>query len=203
MRLFILLLAATAFAAPPSLRLPETSRPIRYQIELSLDPTKETYSGTVEIEIQVTKATSEIWLNAEGLQVKKAAIGGTEAKVEAQPHDFVGLIAAKELTPGKTKLRVEFDGKFDSRNSNGIFRMQEGGDWYAYTQFEPIAARAGFPCYDEPGFKVPWQLTLRVPKGMRAAANTPQTGEQAEGEWTPFDRSGARGCIYKDPARAH
>jgi pimeloyl-ACP methyl ester carboxylesterase len=26
---------------------------------------------------------------------------------------------------------------------------------------------------------------------------------QAEGEWAPFDRSGARGCVYKDPARTH
>ncbi len=80
-------------------------------------------------------------------------------------------------------VELEFEGTFDSRNSNGVFRMQEAGEWYAFTQFEPIAARAGFPCYDEPGFKVPWQLTIRAPKGVRAVANTPQLTEQADGEW--------------------
>ena len=29
----------------------------------------------------------------------------------------------------------------------------------AYTFFEPIDGRRAFPCFDEPAYKVPWQLT--------------------------------------------
>ena len=33
-------------------------------------------------------------------------------------------------------------------------------DWYVYTQLESIFARLVFPCFDEPGCKVPWQANL-------------------------------------------
>ena len=41
------------------------------------------------------------------------------------------------------------------------------------SNFEPDSARRAFPCFDEPGFKVPWQLTLRVPRPLVAVSNTP------------------------------
>ncbi len=44
---------------------------------------------------------------------------------------------------------------------------QERGDWYIFTQFEPLGARRVFPCFDEPSFKVPWQLTLPRARGQR------------------------------------
>lgn len=185
MKALICLLPLLALAEPPKLRLPDTSKPLGYRIELSLDPSKEYYAGTVDVDIEILKPAKEIWLNVEGLQVRQASLeNGPALKIVTQPHDFVGFEAAQELKPGKAKLHVEFTGKFDSKNSNGIFRMEEAGDWYSFTQFEPIAARAGFPCYDEPGFKVPWQLTLRVPRGMKAAANTPALEETSDGEWT-------------------
>ncbi len=40
------------------------------------------------------------------------------------------------------------------------------------TQFEAISARRAFPCFDEPGYKTPWEITLRVPDGLVAVANT-------------------------------
>ena len=54
-----------------------------------------------------------------------------------------------------------------------------GDDPYVITQFEAIAARLVFPCFDEPDFKVPWQLTLDVPKDQVAVSNTMPTGSVA------------------------
>ena len=34
------------------------------------------------------------------------------------------------------------------------------------------------PCFDEPGFKVPWQLTLHVKKELTAVSNTPVLSEK-------------------------
>ena len=52
---------------------------------------------------------------------------------------------------------------------------------YVYTQFEAIYARRVFPCFDEPDIKVPWKLTLDVPKAARRGRNTPIVSE------TPLD----------------
>ena len=57
---------------------------------------------------------------------------------------------------------------------------QEGGDWYAFTQFEATDARQAFPCFDEPSFKVPWRLTLHTTKELDAIANTPIESERDE-----------------------
>jgi alanyl aminopeptidase len=184
MRLLALFLPLAVFAAPPTLRLPDTSRPHRYAIELELDPAKEGYTGAVTIEVEVTKTTRELWLNAEGLKIQTAEWNGRRVdNVQTEASDFAGFLFNQPLAPGRGRLRIMFSGQFDQKNSNGIFRMEEGGDWYLFTQFEPIAARAAFPCYDEPGYKVPWQLTLRIPSSLKAAANTPQVDEAAEGAW--------------------
>src|SRR5262249_29904593 len=63
----------------------------------------------------------------------------------------------------------------------GIFRQKSGDDWYAFTQFESTDARRAFPCFDEPSFKVPWQLTIHAPKGTIAVSNT-QVASQTQTE---------------------
>ena len=58
--------------------------------------------------------------------------------------------------------------------NEGLFAMKEGDEWYAFTQFEPISARRAFPCFDEPSYKIPWQVTLRVPHGQRRPVERPR-----------------------------
>src|SRR5690606_19693167 len=53
-----------------------------------------------------------------------------------------------------------------------LYGTQAAGRAYAFTQFEPTYARQAFPCFDEPRFKTPFELTLRVPQGLTAVANT-------------------------------
>jgi hypothetical protein len=71
----------------------------------------------------------------------------------------------------------------DSEKSRGLYRVAEGrgaDDWYAYTFFEPVDARRAFPCFDEPSLKVPWRLTLHVPKDHVALANAEVASETPE-----------------------
>jgi alanyl aminopeptidase len=49
-----------------------------------------------------------------------------------------------------------------------------------YSQFEPTDARRAFPCFDEPRFKTPWQLTLHVKQDQLAASNTPIESQTKE-----------------------
>ena len=38
-------------------------------------------------------------------------------------------------------------------------------------------ARKAFPCWDEPSYKIPFQLTLRIPEDQEAITNTPVENE--------------------------
>ena len=85
---------------------------------------------------------------------------------------FVGLAFERPLPAGPAKVRISYAGKLSSTEVEGASKQIEGGEPYVFTHFEPLAARRVFPCFDEPSYKVPWQLTLRVKKGDSAVSNT-------------------------------
>ena len=66
------LLVLSLEAEASKFRLGEATRPTRYRIELTVIPDAPTYSGTVEIDLQLRAALSEIWLNAHGLTIHEA-----------------------------------------------------------------------------------------------------------------------------------
>ncbi|MCP3102569.1 M1 family metallopeptidase [Myxococcus sp. K15C18031901] len=180
--------APTAASAPtpPALRLSREVRPNAYAVELTLDPKVATFQGAADIGLDVSTPTSVVWLHGKGLKVTRAAVTQGGVSIEATPlssdTDFLGFQLAKPLVLGTAKLHVEYEGVVSEKDNNGAFRVKEGGDWYVFTQFEPIDARQVFPCFDEPGFKVPWQLTFHVPAGNVAVTNTPQLSEEARAD---------------------
>ncbi|HYL78753.1 MAG TPA: M1 family metallopeptidase [Bryobacteraceae bacterium] len=189
MRFILLLLAlSTAFAAtapePPKLRLPDNTRPSRYTVDLTLIPDRDTFHGTVDIGIDIRTPTSILWLNAAALKIQDASFRdaagpAVNAQTVAGGADFAGFSFDHPIS-GKGVLHVSYEGKINRNSSAGVFQMKEGDQWYVYTQFEPTDARRAFPCFDEPAYKVPWQLTLHVRKSDAAFANTPQLSEADE-----------------------
>src|ERR1035438_6484022 len=79
----ILLLAACAFAEPPKLRLGDDVRPVRYRLDLTVIPQQDTFTGTIEIDLQVRKATDAVWLNARDLTIDAAqlTVGGLHRQI--------------------------------------------------------------------------------------------------------------------------
>ncbi|MDQ3335682.1 MAG: M1 family metallopeptidase [Myxococcota bacterium] len=165
---------------PPEMRLPKTARPIRNTVELTLDPATEVFSGSIAIDLEVTGPLDVLWLNGTDIEVDDAKLGDIATK-PVYAKNFVGFVPAKPVAAGKHTLRVKYRGKMPKNDGDGIYTAQEAGDWYAFTQFEATDARKAFPCFDEPGHKVPWQLTLTVPKANVALSNTPVTSEKVEG----------------------
>ena len=167
---------------PPKLRLPRTVLPESNRVLLVLDPAQDSFAGHIEIAARATEPVRLIWLNAQDLTLEKATVtAGSETwplEVFPQEKDFVGLLAPREIPAGALSIAISYHGRIDSTETEGIFRQKEGEDWYAFSQFEPIAARKAFPCFDEPDSKVPWQLTLEVPKGHVAVGNTPAVSEK-------------------------
>ncbi|XXF79785.1 M1 family aminopeptidase [Myxococcaceae bacterium GXIMD 01537] len=167
---------------PPALRLPDTVRPVRYGLALTLLPAEPTYSGTVTAEVEVTAPVRQVWLHAQDLEVKGARIVTGGRSIEAKPvtgeGGLLGLLLPEEVPAGSAKVVVDFTGHADRERSLGLYGQEEGGEHYLYTFFEPIDARRAFPCFDEPGFKVPWQLTFTVKQEHVARANAPIVSEE-------------------------
>ncbi len=164
---------------PPGLRLPGDVRPSRGELDLTLVPDRERFDGVARYALEVTRPTSAIWLDATGLVVSRATIGGQAARVLAI-GDHVALIAAAPLAVGPTTIELAYDGPISRTASVGIYAEREGTDWYAYTFFEATDARRAFPCFDEPSFKIPWQVTLHVRRGDVALGNAAVTAEADE-----------------------
>jgi len=172
--------AATA-GSVPNLRLGDSVRPTHYAIELTIEPGKDNFSGVADIEVEVREPKDTIWLNAVALEIHDAAIGGRAAKTAPGNAQVIGLSTGQPVPAGRTRLHIAYQGHISKNSSAGIFELQEDNLWYVYTQFEPTDARRAFPSFDEPGFKTPWDIALRVPRQLMAVANTPQTAESDAG----------------------
>ena len=169
-------------AESPKLRLPGDVEPTRYELDLNLAPAKDGFDGTIAIEISVKKPASVIWLHSDGLTIASAKVGGQTAKIVPGDTGFIGLSLSSAIPVGRSKIEIAYSGQFQKTDVEGLFKQTEGGDSYVLTQFEPTSARRAFPCFDEPAFKTPWKITLRVPKALLAFANTPVEAERVSGE---------------------
>ncbi len=173
---------AVAPPTPPVMRLGDAVRPLAYEAELTVVPTQERFAGHVVVHVELARATDFFWINATRLDIRTATLvanGKTYvAKTVAGGHDFVGLKFAVQVPQGRAVVTIDYDGVIDRTETAGIFKQQDGDNWYAFTQFENTDARRAFPCFDEPGWKTPWHLSLIVPANDVAASNMPIASEE-------------------------
>ena len=180
----LLLLGAPSFAqlVPPKLRLPDSVRPSSYAADLHITPGQESFSGSIDIQLQVLKPVSTIWLYAKSLKFQQAELRTSAQaltpKVKQWPNDLVSFSLPSLLPAGSASLHIVYTGEVSRTLTDGAFQQKQSrsgqpDDWYIFTKFEPVTARRVFPCFDEPAFKVPWQLTLHVPEEFKAFSNTP------------------------------
>ncbi len=173
---------AFAQTTPPTLRLPNVARPVKYEVQLVIDPAKDYFSGELTVDLQLPDKISVLWLNGTDLKIMKAEIleSGATKKASVLPvrsKDFIGFAFPSAIGPGQASLHIKYTGKISAKDTDGLFKMQDGEAWYAYTQFEPISARRVFPCFDEPSYKVPWKMQITSPKNLIAVSNTPAETE--------------------------
>ncbi|MBB6250479.1 M1 family metallopeptidase [Nitrospirillum iridis] len=163
--------------APPTVRLPDTARPLRYRLNLAIDPDENEFSGQVEIKIALLKTADHIWLNGRGLDVSTAEVVTAKGEHVPATWDQVTSDGAarvdfpRPLAPQTLTLRISYTAPFDG-SLDGLYRISESGRNYAFSQFEAISARQAWPCFDEPRFKTPYDITLTVKAGDVAVTNT-------------------------------
>lgn len=165
---------------PPAFRLLGDVRPIRAELELTILPDQEHLDGIARFELDIVNATPAVWLHGADLTQLSATIGGQPARVVTGDDDVIGVVPSAPLAAGSSTLEIRYRARIDRERSRGVYSSKEGADWYAYTMFEAIDARRAFPRFDEPGFKIPWQLTFHVRRDHVALANAPVVSEHEE-----------------------
>ncbi|MCC6557902.1 MAG: ERAP1-like C-terminal domain-containing protein [Polyangiaceae bacterium] len=175
--------SAAAPAPPAGIRLDRAVMPVRHRATLTVVPGDPVLAGEIEIELALRAETGVLWLNATEITVDEAHVeaGGKRIAARVLPggEDLVGFALAEEAPAGAARLFVRYRGAISAKNDRGVFLEEDLGKRYVFTQFESIEARKAFPCFDEPSFKAPWQLTLKIKGDDVALSNTPVASESA------------------------
>jgi len=176
--------AVRAEQAPP--RLDHVAIPTAQSVDLTCDPEKPDYTGKVRVTLDVKQATEVLRFHARALTVDSATLEGAGGAVKASAieplePEQVRVRFAKPIAPGTYTLALDFHNAYNTR-AISLYKAVSGGHAYLFTQFEDTEAREAFPCWDEPEFKIPWRMTLRVPAADLAVSNTPIASETRAGE---------------------
>lgn len=170
-------------------RLPRTVVPDKVAVELKIDPAQTRFSGTVRMHVQVAEATRVVWMHGRDLKISRARImprnGANQdfTVAEADVSGVLKLTVPKPIQAGEALIEIVYNAPFGQLQ--GAYRVKPDGNDYVVTQMEALGARNTFPGFDEPGFKQPWDISLVVPNGQNAVANTRELRSEKAGEgWT-------------------
>ena len=175
-------------------RLPGSVVPNHYNLHLSPNLEAETFTGEVEISIEIAETVSEILLNSKEIDVKSARLIGENGEIEATEFIYdeelerVTLQLANDASPGSYRLAIDFDGVLNRKLAGfyiSTFTDESGAERkIATTQFESTDARQAFPCFDEPAMKASFEIALTVPADLFAASNGPIIWEMTSTDGT-------------------
>jgi len=163
-------------------RLPDTVHPERYQLDLTILPDSDQFSGHVEIDVEITEPVDVIWLHGKDLNITSATVKKSDGEMvvadysEVTTDGMARLELPEKLQPQSATLMLDYTAPFKA-TLNGLYKVKVGDDSYGFTQFESIYARRAFPSFDEPRFKTPFDISISTRSAYGAFSNTIATGE--------------------------
>lgn len=174
---------------PSDGQLPDGARPRRYSLALSINPAQDQFGGVARIDVRVDSPRSVVWMHGRGLNVSSVVATDENGEIEGQwrgqegedDDTFASVTFPREVS-GDLELVISYSAPF-GETLKGLYKVTHDGADYIFSQMEPLDARAAFPSFDEPRFKTPIDLTLRVPADMEAVANTRAESETVDGDW--------------------
>ena len=174
-------------------RLDTRVTPEHYRLELRVDPRADRFAGTTSIDLDITEPVSGIWLHGKNLDVTETYLvdgDGNRIGATYEQRDDTGVALVSldgPVNAGPATLTLTYTAPFNTA-SNGLFKVERGTDAYVASQMQPIGARQVFPGFDEPAFKVPFDLALVTPQDDVAITTTPDAGTEDLGDgyvrWT-------------------
>jgi hypothetical protein len=169
-------------------RLDPKIRPQFFRVHLELDPSRKDFKGVVEIDVRFEKAASVFELHAQGLNFEEVVLVDGDKRIAAiaMGDDAKGLSwfdFGVPLGPGEVTLSFSYHANFAS-GLEGAYKSKTDKRWAIFTQFEAIGARRVMPCFDEPGFKAPFAVTIAAPNWAKVIANTKAEETTTSGKYS-------------------
>lgn len=167
-------------------KLGDAARPIKYRIDLTIDPDDIEFSGHTEITTQLRNSAKFLFLHGNEFYdvVAKAKIGEKSFDAKYTQIDESGVVRLDfetALPVGEINLSFDYKGKIGAK-SIGLFRRKVEEQYYVYSQFQSIDARRAFPSFDEPGFKTPFDISITTKAGLVAVSNGAQISKTKVGD---------------------
>lgn len=171
-------------------RLPNNTRPIRYDISLTTDVHRgETaFTGNVKITIEAVTSASEITIHHRQVTIEKInLLSSTSALLQEDVSfdeiDDLEFLVIRPTNPliAAQRYIIEITYRGFLRDDNmgfyrSSYRTPEGHTvWLATTQFEQTDARHAFPCYDEPQIRAVFAVEIKHDQSYNAISNMPGT----------------------------
>ncbi|XP_035781291.1 glutamyl aminopeptidase-like [Anopheles albimanus] len=171
-------------------RLPNGTVPLHYDLWLEasgLVRNDFSYQGKISIRLAVLSDTAidSVVLHNVGNRIEKTELtrisdGNVIAHQLSQSSELLKLRTSRPLNrhsgDEELQLTITFSGLL-GKEKKGFYRTQYRGPkrvpvTVATTHFQPCYARYAFPCFDEPGLKAPFTLTIVSNRNHLVASNT-------------------------------
>ena len=175
----VLALSTFVNAEVPSGQLAAEVEPTHYHVKLKVDPEQDRFSGESVIQIKIKKPSRHFYLHAQDMEIRLTEIEADKGKLitaVTEKTDVEGVIkvsAQQLLGEGSYSVKFVYDSPFDE-NLQGLYRVKDGDQHYAFSQMQSIYARLAFPSFDEPRFKTKFDITMVVPQKLTAITNAPE-----------------------------
>ena len=160
-------------------RLPTSTRPTHYDVYEAINIDQRVFGGTVDIALDIAQPLSHLVLHSVSLfhsSVKLTTRDGASVPLTHwiyRPNSYLVLnFTSSERVAAQqgARLSIAYGGVLRDDSTDGLYLSSYYANdsdsaplqYMASTQFEALGARIAFPCFDEPGFKATFSLTLKT-----------------------------------------
>lgn len=146
--------------------LDDISIPVSYNIYYKIDLNSDIYVGSNNIKLCIIRKTNIIQFNAKELNINSVLLNGQDHTIDNITHNIEDDIYTIQLNntiiEGEYELLINFNGRLT--NNDGLVKSYHKytNRTYIYTRCEPIGARKIYPCWDEPKYKVKYNLSIEI-----------------------------------------
>jgi aminopeptidase N len=184
-------------------RLDSQVIPLRYRIDWNVDLNSDSFSGSVSIEVNLTKPLNYFILHNNGLTITKSEaytnstnelVSGKNDSFAYIPNEFLVIPTDETIRPAIYRLYFEFNGTL-TNSLSGLYKsvyINERNETksLATTQMQSTYARKAFPCFDEPQFKSYFDISVTHSSELNAISNMPEVSTKLKDlTVTKFDES--------------
>ena len=139
--------------------------PIKYNLYLDIDLNKNEYYGINNIELNIINPTNIIEFHASEFNITQIKLNNNiinNIKYDKENQIYT-IYLDNILNKNIYNLEIYFNNNISNSDSfmKYINEFKNNRTIY-YTRFEPISARKCYPCFDEPIYKIKYNLTIKI-----------------------------------------